>query len=41
MLEAFSKLRLEDLKKVYELYKFEFEAFGYSPDKYFAVAKRD
>ena len=36
----FRQLDLRTVKKLYELYKVDFEMFGYSPDSYFNMAKK-
>ena len=35
----FSELDVETVKRLYMLYKVDFEMFGYSPDDYFKLAK--
>jgi hypothetical protein len=37
--EYFSQLYKDDVEKLYQLYKMDFEMFGYSPDSYLNVAK--
>ena len=38
-MEYFSLIHKEDVERLYELYKFDFEMFDYDPDIYFKVAK--
>ena len=38
-MEYFSQIYKDDVEKLYELYKFDFELFDYDPDIYFKVAK--
>ena len=35
--EYFSQLDKDDVEKLYQLYKMDFEMFGYSPDLYFNI----
>ena len=40
-LVLFSQLSLEQMKRLYDLYIYDFEMFGYSPDKFYAVAGKN
>ena len=37
--EYFSQIHQQDVEKLNQLYKFDFELFDYDPDIYFTVAK--
>ena len=37
--EYFSQIHKQDVEKLYQFYKFDFDLFDYDPDIYFTVAK--
>lgn len=36
----FSEMDIDTVKRLYQLYKVDFEMFGYSPDEYFKLARK-
>ena len=36
----FSEMDIDTAKRLYQLYKVDFEMFGYSPDEYFKLARK-
>ena len=39
-LEMFSRLSVGQVGALYQVYKYDFEMFGYSPDEYFEAARK-
>ena len=36
----FSEMDIDTVKRLYQLYKVDFEMFGYTPDEYFKIARK-